>query len=379
MPNLRTTVTELVTGLGMLGHSSVDAALAERPAQMVSVSPEMWDQLGAVRAGGAFDDAFDAAFENGTAFLASPGALRGRPPLSIEWKGSGRAPGDEVAPVDLRVDHVYLVSCKYLSKILFNASPSHLFDGLLAGPHGRRSGDWFAEVAPGAHEELYRRVRQGVGLAGLPADAASLSTGDRRRLRVALARGWPDGAEPAYVALTRAVSAASAARWTGALGAGDREAMFWRLVRMGSAPYFVLGRAAGRPLRLRVATPWDWRLRFRLEALDIEPQPGGQPRVGWQARVRDKDTGRPLAVAGHVEVRWSHGRFGAPPEAKVYLDVAHHEVPGYFPLDAESVAQEPDGRGPAAGDRPRGGRTGPTVGTEPLRLFGADEEPARPD
>ena len=373
MPNLRTTVTELVTGLGMLGHSTVDAALDLRPAEMVSVSPEMWDQLAAVRAGGALDDAFDAAFENGTAFLASAGALRGRPPLSVEWKGSGRAPGDEVAPVDLRVDHVYLVSCKYLSKILFNASPSHLFDSLLAGPHGRRSGDWFAEVAPVAHEELYRRVRHGVGLAGLPPDTASLSTEDRRRLRVALADGWPEGVETAYMALTRAVSDASAARWAGALGAGgDREAMFWRLVRMGSAPYFVLGRAAGRPLRLRIATPWDWRLRFRLEALDIEPQPGGQPRVGWQARVRDKDTGRTLVVAGHVEVRWSHGRFGAPPQAKVYLDVAHHEVPGYFPLDPVPAAEGP-ARAPATSDRPPGG------GTEPLRLFEADEEPAQPD
>jgi hypothetical protein len=34
-----------------------------------------------------------------------------------------------------------------------------------------------------------------------------------------------------------------------------------------------------------------------------------------------------------VELRWSHGRFGGPPEAKVYLDTPHHEVPGYHSLD----------------------------------------------
>ena len=51
----------------------------------------------------------------------------------IEWKGAHRAPGDEVVPADLRVDHVYLVSCKYLSRIVVNASPHHLFDRLLAG------------------------------------------------------------------------------------------------------------------------------------------------------------------------------------------------------------------------------------------------------
>jgi len=366
--NLRTTITELVTGLGMLGHHSVDAALDERPPQMVSVSPEVWDQLAAVRAGGAYDEEFGAAFDNGAAFLASAGGLRGRPPLTVEWKGSQRAPGDEVAPVDLRIDHVYLVSCKYLSKILFNASPAHLFDGLLSGPHGRRSGDWYAEVAPDAYEDLYRRVRDGVGLPDLPPDAGSLRTEDRRRLRVALAPGWPDGAGAAYLELTRAVSAASAARWLGALAArDDREAMFWRLLRMGGAPYFVLGRVAGRPLRLRIATPWDWRIRFRLEDLVVEPQPGGQPRVGWQARVRDKDTGRRLSVVGHIEVRWSHGRFGSPPEAKVYLDVPHEAVPGYFPLDAESAAA--GGAEPGGSDQDDG--HGAPAGPEPLRLFGS--------
>ena len=37
-------------------------------------------------------------------------------------------------------------------------------------------------------------------------------------------------------------------------------------------------------------------------------------------------------MKGHVEVRWSHGRFSGNPEAKVYLDTAHAAVPGYHPL-----------------------------------------------
>ena len=50
-------------------------------------------------------------------------------------------------PADLRIDHVYLVSCKYLSNILHNPGPARLFDRLLVGE--QRSGvDWFAEVAP---------------------------------------------------------------------------------------------------------------------------------------------------------------------------------------------------------------------------------------
>ena len=167
MPSDRTTVTELGTALGMLGATDVDVALRSRTPVMHSLSPEMWDRLTQLRAGGAFDTEFHAAFENGRAFLAAEDGLRGRRPNVVEWKGTGRAPGDEVAPIDLRVDHVYLVSCKYLSAILFNASPSHVFDDLLVGGRGSRSGrekrlagDWYAEVAPAQYEELYAGVRR---------------------------------------------------------------------------------------------------------------------------------------------------------------------------------------------------------------------------
>ena len=48
--------------------------------------------------------------------------------------------------------------------------------------------------------------------------------------------------------------------------------------------------------------------------------------------MRERDTRTERVVDGHVEVRWSHGRFAGRPEAKVYLDTHHAEVPGYFPL-----------------------------------------------
>ena len=138
MPNLRTMVTELGTGMGMLGFGDVDEVLATRPSVMRSLSPEHWDRLGSVRAGGAYDTEFHAAWLNGRAFLTARDGLRRRQPESVEWKGVVRASGDEVAPVDLRIDHVYLVSCKYMSDILFNVSPTHVFDSLLVGGPARR-------------------------------------------------------------------------------------------------------------------------------------------------------------------------------------------------------------------------------------------------
>lgn len=370
MPDRRTVVTELVTGLGMLGYPSVDEALSARPAEMADVAPGTWEQLATLRRGGWYDPEFAAAFANGAAFLAAPSALRDRRPLLVEWKGSQRAPGDEVAPIDLRVDHVYLVSCKYLSRILFNASPSNLFDALLLGRHGRRRAevlDWYGEVAPAEYRALYQALRRGSGLTALPDSPGGLDPEQRRRLAHELRPGWPGDAESRYVELARAVATASAERWRMGLdGPEERQAMLWRLLRMGSAPYFILGAGADHLLRLRIATPWDWRQRFRLVDFQVTTPPAGQPRVGWAAEVRDKDSGEPHLVEGHVEVRWSHGRFAGPPEAKVYLDTPHHRVPGYFPLEGEA---EP----PPARLRGRERRRLPEEpGQPPLRLFGPD-------
>jgi hypothetical protein len=267
---------------------------------------------------------------NGRAFLDADDALRGRVPRLIEWKGAHRAPGDEVVPADLRVDHVYLISCKYLSRIVVNASPHHLFDRLLAGGHGRRGSDWFREVAPSEHDELYATVR-GVVDPQLPHDVTALNAQQRHVLAHALRGEWPEVAVEAYRALVTRSAEESARRWRVAIDQ-NAEAMMWRLLRVGSAPYFVLGASSRGFVRLRIATPWDWRQVFELRSFEIEPRPGGQPIVAWHADVRRRDDRAELGIDGHVEVRWSHGRFCGPPEAKVYLDTPPADVAGYFPL-----------------------------------------------
>ena len=332
MADLRTTITEVVTGLGMLGYDDIDTALEARAAALVDVEPAVHDELARAWKERRHGDAFTAAFMNGRAFLSARDALRGRVPELVEWRGALRAPGDEVVPADLRVDHVYLVSCKYLSRIVVNASPHYLFDRCLAGGQGRRGGDWFREVAPVEHAALYERVRAAHTAApALPAQVDDLDTAQRRALSSELRSGWPADAHAAYAALVARVADASATRWRDAIG-GDGEAMLWRLLRIGSAPYFVLGAAPRGFLRLRIGTPWDWRRQFELRAFEVEARAGGQPMVGWRAVVRDRATRVERAVEGHVEVRWSHGRFSGPPEAKVYLDSPHSDVPGYFPL-----------------------------------------------
>ena len=404
MPSDRTTVTELGTGLGMLGLADVDEAVRARTPVMHSLSPEMWERLARLRAGGAYDAEFHAAWANGQAFLAAADGLRGRLPNVVEWKGTGRAPGDEVAPIDLRVDHVYLVSCKYLSNILFNVSPSHVFDDLLAGGPGRAgraargalpsAGDWYAEVAPTEYQALYDAVRAAasrsegvepaagvpprhdrtplgggrspaaVSLPGLGAGDVLTETGPPEDGAPGARRGAP--AELWHLPRARRGPDLGAARRAGPVApvgmAGGGQAALRRSVGCGGAGLgAALGRGHGdgrwggrgdgvappahrerallrpglldgRSLRLRIATSWDWRQQYRLIAVSMEAQAGGQPRVGWEAVVRDRVSDEVHEVAGHIEVRWSHGRFGGLPEAKGYLDTPHHLVPGYYTL-----------------------------------------------
>lgn len=332
MPSAKTEITEIVTGLAISGAPSIEQALVTRP--VANVTDDVWARLTELERAGEHRAEFAAAWSNGRAFLASVDGLRGRPPRVVEWKGPTHAPGDEVVPADLRIDHVWLVSCKYLSKVLANAAPTRLFDRGLAGGPATTAGDWYSEVAPDSYQALYAQVRVELGTrASLPPHAADLTPTHRAELRAYLDAGWSPEAMAAYRNLAIDVGQASAARWKQVLAKrGDAEAVLWRLLRIGSAPYFVLGAQRDRTLRLRVMTPWDWRQAFELRRFDVWGDDAGQPQVRWQARVRDGATGEEHAVDGHVEVRWSHGRFGKPPEAKAYLDTPHHHVPGYVTL-----------------------------------------------
>ena len=328
MADDRTTVTELVTGLGTLGYATIDDALRARPTEMVSVSPELWDLLDALCLGRLHALAFEAAWANGAALFKARDGLRNRRPLSIEWRGNAKPIDDELVPIDLRIDRVFLVSCKYLSKVLVNVAPARLFDGLLRVRVPAERASWFEVVAPHEHQALFAA---GLAHAGL----VDIGTPERRRQLVTALRGsaWPESCRDAWAATVERVAHESAARWRAAIGSrADETRLFWRLARIGPAPYFVLGVGDSGPIRVSVLTTWDWQQRFEMLGIEVRPRPAGQPVVEWEAMIRDRRTGTQTAVLGHVEVRWSHGRFSGAPEAKVYLDVPHASVPGYVPL-----------------------------------------------
>jgi hypothetical protein len=329
--DLKTDVTELGTGLGLLGFESPEAALNARPKECLHVEASHWDRLDAAMETLSLRQAFYAAWLNGRAMLAAEEGLRGRVPLRMEWKGPHKPPGYERLPADLRVDHVFLISCKYVSKVLWNLAPTFLFDRCLEGRGDEPRADWFEAVASSAYGALYADVRKTVG--NLPNTQADLTSADRDRIKEACARKWPDELEQSAQTFATEVAGLTATRWLARLpNHSARERMLWLLLRLNSAPYFILGSGPQGPLRLRVGTPWDWRQRFSLREFTVAAADSLQPQVNWTAVIEHRGRGEDVVVRGHVEIRWSHGRFCGFPEAKVYLDTPHRDVPGYFEL-----------------------------------------------
>ena len=255
MPGLLTEITEIVTGLGMLGFDTLEAALDSRPQRMRNVTAAHWERLEIAMNEGSHQPAFEAAWANGQAFLESADGLRGRLPIIIEWKGGHQPPGFDLIPADLRVDHVYLVSCKYQSKILSNSSPSNLFDRRLAdrtaGPGQER---WYAVCAPEAYEHFYSCVRRYVGQGLLPATPHELTAAHLRRIRRACAVTWPAILAPLWAEFSLVVASASAERWLAQLATpARREEMVWRLLRLSPADDDPV--ATGRQLGQAATTP----------------------------------------------------------------------------------------------------------------------------
>lgn len=331
MPGSLTEITELSTALGMLAPS-LAVGLRHRPSRLQHVDARTWQRLVDAHATGEHLDSFASAFDNGAAFLRAADGLRGRRPRIVEWKGPHRPPGDDVIPADIRVDHVYQISCKYLSKITLNAGPARLFERLLVGDE-RSGGDWFATVAPREYQAYYDAVRHHVGN-DLPEYVTAITDRDRTILKEALRpRALPETAQQAWLDLCVAVSARSAEIWkAGLTNPRVQLRMMWKLLRIGDAPYFVLGSDGRDVVRLRVASTWDWVQAYDLRRFVVDAKHAGQPVVTWAATIRQRGTGQVVQVNGHVEVRWSHGRLQGSPEAKVYLDTPHAEIPGFSPL-----------------------------------------------
>lgn len=326
-----TLVSELTTALGTI-RKTLPEALAYRPTELSDVSDAAWSRYIELAADPKYNDLFDMSFANGRSFAESSLALRHRQPHSVEWCGPRKIGGEHAIPADLRVDDVYLISCKYNSKHLLNSGPSKLFEHRLR--ETRRSSSWYEEVAPAAYRAYYLAVREHFGLSALPGDVGSLTDRDRSVLAEALPQALPEVLAEVQSAFCLAVSVESAARWRGSLASRKQRSDFaMTMLRIPQAVYFLLGQRGKTAQRFKVLSRWDWATRFEFRQFAVLPSSAMQPTVNWRIDVLDRRSATERSALGHVEIRWSHGRFNGVPEAKVVLDSELHDTPGYESLD----------------------------------------------
>ena len=229
-----TRITEICTGLGMIPDLSIDDVLAMKtpPSVVSGVDSSTWHALRGYWEDASDREVFEHAFHSGRYFLESSEALRGRSPLSIEWRGPIQLPERDPLPADLRVDHVYVVSCKNLSKILRNPSPVALFrHGRTDGEGG--GGDWYFEVAQNEYESLYRGAVDLLGLSSFPHSVAELSRTEKDTLRYSFGRRWPPEIESQAKDFISAVSERSAAALRNVIqDKAAEERFYWQLLRL---------------------------------------------------------------------------------------------------------------------------------------------------
>ena len=187
-----TLITEIVTGVGMLPGALLETVFQGpcRLDQLQGVDPETWNELCALWGEGTYAAAFESAFAHGRYFLSAPGGLRGRPPVKVEWKGPHKPPEHDPLPADLRVDDVYIVSCKNDSKVLSNPSPRALFRSALRSD-ALKGTDWYGEIAPEEYDALYAACVSMAGFWGFPDSALGLTKPQRDQLKRQFQRKWP--------------------------------------------------------------------------------------------------------------------------------------------------------------------------------------------
>ncbi|NNN21155.1 MAG: hypothetical protein HKL80_04035 [Acidimicrobiales bacterium] len=332
-------MTEISTALGMLDIPDLLYGISKGAEQLIDVSESTWISLAKSVLDEKSIHIASMAFKNGRAFLESSEGLRGRTPVRISWKGPTNTPGQDLIPADLVVDYVYLVSCKYLSKNIMNGSPSHVFEQQLSNRPTKKTSDWYQKVALVELERLYECFSHELrGEINLPSKLSMLSSENKKELKKLKLKKWPGESSALYLEFAQAVSENTVKLWQKSLPKlVDQERLLWRMLRMADVTYFLLGaKSVSSPLRLRVATPWEWRKNFELKAFEIFSKQSGQPRVEWVAVVNDLGKKMSINLTGHVEIRWSHGKFCGSPEAKIYLDSPIDGIPGYYPLNYDT-------------------------------------------
>ncbi len=363
MPDDRTIVTELGTALGTLPYADRRVRPWPRPGQL-RVDRRIWDHLDAVhrvrplrvRAG------------HGLRQRPGPagGGRRAARPYPAHHRVDRRAAASRATrwPPSTCGSTTSTWSAASTSRTSWPTPPPAGSSTACWPPRDRGTGATGTRRSPPTScAALYRAVPGGDRADRLPPDAFGVQSGAARDAcagpspvaptptppRGRLRRAVPDGQRGVGPAVVRdGGGIGRRARGHAVAAAPDRQRP---LLRPGQRP--ADRRAGPLPDRQPVG------LAGRLRAGGVRRRPRRRPASrGSTGRARYRTArgrhGRPRS-AGHVEIRWSHGRFAQPPEAKVYLDTPMADLPGYHPLAPDDRPSPPCGPSRMSRPMPRPG------------------------
>ena len=261
---------------------------------------------------------------------------------TVTWEG----PQQQARSVSLAKDLIagnIPISIKADSNVVANLSPHVLFVSIPTGsPSFSSSENWFLQTAPRHYQRLYDFIRSRGG-EEYPTQVAEYESKVPKRERRPFRKLISDLSESEarefnarYVELCREVSAKSAEMLTRALnvslkGRGHihiEETIVRNLLRLGDSHYVLCGLDGGNEFAVTVPDITVWKREWRFKGLQAAPDLSKrQSVVDLELVIAESQSGREHRLPFQVQIRWSHGKFGTNPEAKVYKKFKWSELP----------------------------------------------------
>lgn len=337
MADIKTTATELSVALGIGGLNFDINDLLEIKNVTSADANAVMTWLNA----NTDNNKLGIALRNVGLHIRSYHSKSGSISSSIEWSGGKTLTTGVAAAKDI-VEHYGPVSLSYSvkadSNIIYNSSPGRLAALTSGNPiHGSRFPNWFNVIAPAEYQALYV-LCDGPVQTGY----ATVAAWDSGRKNAALKRGFREYAsnkiqtnqlaQAAYQSLCNAVSTNTANLFQANLQAvilnnpNALKTIFWEFFRLNSTAYILCGLEHGKGFATKVLDKNTWNKQFKVTSIKAIPNQAGQPEVILDFGFQDskKDT---YQYQLKLEIRWSHGKFGGNPEAKVYKLFSYKSLP----------------------------------------------------
>ena len=264
---------------------------------------------------------------------------------SLLWRSERKLTYSIPNAPDLRVKDIS-ISVKAKSNLILNTSPYNLFVQLPQGkPKAEHSDNWYLGSAPDEYQTLYEYVKIAGDLAHFPETVKEFEEETAKTQRKELVQAINSLSlaqqaefEKLYLQMCYKVSQISACNFNQHFDATQKshflgavlESIAQELFRLDTTEYILAGIDGKEKFAVRIPALSEWRQQWIIEEVKAEADlTKGQSVVNLNVTYQRADTQETFKLRFHVEIRWSHGKFGRSPEAKLYKDFKWDEV-GFF-------------------------------------------------